>query len=218
MESKFMKYTILATAIGFGIAVFGLSAKALTILSPVSAVASSDVTCCSILKTIDQSALSINFNSGIDNFDTYMAGNPLHNAAVFDEWFTAPQVSSAVVTYDLGAIYDVKKMALWNEESAGIGPFNLLTSINNINYTLIVSGLTATDHAASTNNYPADVFMVGSHARYIRLDIQSCPQSGNGYEGCGIGEVAFGVPSPASLSLFGLGLFAIGFARRHKTA
>ena len=37
------------------------------------------------------------------------------------EWFSNSGTTAAVVTYDLGAVITIDRLALWNEESSGIG-------------------------------------------------------------------------------------------------
>jgi hypothetical protein len=65
-------------------------------------------------------------------------------------------------------------VALWNEESSGIGLLDLLTSLDGVTYTSLASGLIPTDN--STFDYAADVFKVGTTARYVRFDMRNCPQ------------------------------------------
>lgn len=184
------------------------------IISPVAASASSDVSTNSIGNTIDQSGLSMNFTSGVTDFDAYVASNPTHTAAfnVF-EWFTQQGVTSAVVNYDLGGIYNIDRMALWNEESSGIGQFNLLVSQDNVNFTTIGSNISPFDNPPNFD-YLAEVFNIqDSLARYVRLEVSDCPQPNLGiFPGCAIGEIAFSTrvdipsqPEPATI----LGLLAV---------
>jgi hypothetical protein len=75
------------------------------------------------------------------------------------EWFGNFGTTAATVTYDLGSVESFDRVALWNEESSGIGLLDLLTSLDGITYTSLVSGLTPTDHPLA--DYSADVFSVG---------------------------------------------------------
>lgn len=183
------------------------------IISPVAASASSDVSSNSIGNTIDQSGLSMGFTSGVTDFDAYIASNPTHTTTFAGfEWFTPQDVLSATVDYDLGGVYNIDQMALWNEESSGIGQFNILVSQDNVNFTTIGSNLSPFDNPLA--DYLADVFDIqDSLARYVRLEVSGCPQPNPGtFPGCGIGEIAFATrddipsqPEPATI----LGLLAV---------
>ncbi len=137
------------------------------------------------------------------------------------EWFGNFGTTAATVTYDLGSVKSFDRLALWNEESSGIGLLDLWTSIDGTTFTSLASGLTPFDNPLA--NYPAEVFSVGATARYVRFDMSRCPQADPGtYVGCAIGEVAFrsstDVPEPAMLGLLGLGLVGLVGSRRRKAA
>jgi hypothetical protein len=184
------------------------------IISPVAATASSEFSnVFDIGNTIDQSGLSMGFTSGVTDFDAYLATNPTHTLAAANfEWFTPEGVISATVDYDLGGVYNIDRMALWNEESSGLGQLNILVSQDNVNFTTIGSNLSPFDNPFA--NYPAEVFDIqDSLARYVRLEVSGCPQPDPGsFVGCGIGEIAFSTrenippqPEPATI----LGLLAV---------
>jgi hypothetical protein len=178
-----------------------------------------------LTETINQAGLSSGFTSGVTNFDTYLAGNPTHTP-VFDgfEWFSNFETTSASVTYDMGAIVAIRRLALWNEDFSGIGNLDLFTSTDGVNFSPLVNDLSPTDNPVA--DYPADVFSFPTtNARFIRFDMSECPQPDPaGFPACAIGEVAFdvserqGVPAPASLVLIGLGLVGIGALRRGRAA
>lgn len=175
----------------------------------------------SITDTINQSGLSATYTSGVTDFATYLASNPLHTSTFGGfEWFSNQGSTSASVTYDLGSVKVIDALALWNEESSGIGLLDLLTSTDGVNFSPLVSGLVPTDHA-TLDSYPADVFAFGSvSAQYVRFDMSRCPQPNIGsFAACAIGEVAFregnlAVPTPGGLALLGLGLAALAGVRR----
>jgi hypothetical protein len=196
------------------------------ILSPVSATASSEFSSnFGIGFTIDRSGLSSGFTSGVDDFDAYLAGNPVHTyLAPNFEWFSSGG-ANAIVDYDLGALYSVDKFALWNENDSGIGQFDLFASADGVTYTSLLTGISPIDNPADVD-YPAEVFSLNSptNLRYVRFDISGCPQPNPAsFAGCGIGEVAFNVNSvndpvgdqsvPGPLPLLGA-MAAFGQARR----
>lgn len=174
--------------------------------------------------TWSQAGLSAGYTSGVTDFDAYIASGPTHTVTFFPfEWFSNLGSTSASVTYDLGSNLLLDAIALWNEESSGIGLLDLLYSTDGTTFTPLLSGLTPTDHGLAA--YAADVFSFGAvTARYIRLDMSDCPQPNVGtFAGCAIGEVAFraadnGVPEPATMALVGLALAGAGFARRRMKA
>ncbi len=180
------------TSLTMGMASFVKPAEAV-IISPVSATASSEFSAdFDIGNTIDQSGLSIGFTSGVTDFDTYIASNPTHTViAPGFEWFTPEDVTTATVTYDLGSVFSIDRLALWNEEGAGINNFNLLSSTDGVNFSTILSGVSPVDNPFT--DYPAEVISFGSSvdAQFIQFDITSCPQVPTTFNGCAIGEVAF---------------------------
>ena len=194
-----------------------------TILSPIAAVASSEFSLVfGINNTINQSGLSSNFVSGVTDFDTYLAINPTHSVlSSQNEWFTPEGIHSAQVNYDLGGIYNIDKLALWNEEASGIGAFNISVSSDNTNFSLLSAGLMPFNNPLDSD-YLAEVFLFGStSARYVRFDITDCPQANSIFDGCGIGEVAFSgelspIPVPAALPLMASALGAFGLVGRRR--
>lgn len=206
----------------FGLALFGAvgTASAAVIISPTGATATSEFSSSfDIGNTIDQSGLFTGFTDGVTDFDVYLASNPLNSlSSLNDDWFSAAGDTAPTVVYDLGSAMTIDRFALWNEESAGIGVFDLSVSLDNVAFTSVLTGVTPFDNPGGSD-YPAEVFALGNQfARFIKLDISGCPQPlGVGGDSCGIGEVAFSrreVAEPATLTLFGLGLLGLGAARR----
>lgn len=203
-------------------AVLPLPALAGVIIGPTSGVINSGGPGSGTLtETFNQSGLTSNYVSGVTDFDSYIASGPTHtNIFSGYEWFSNFGTTSASVTYNLGGIFNIGKLALWNEESSGIGLLDLWYSTDGINFSALSLGLTPTDNPLGPN-YAADVFSFASvNAQYVRFDMSRCPQIDPGsYASCAIGEVAFSanVPEPASLALFGIGLAGLASLRRKRS-
>lgn len=185
----------------------------------------------SINDTFNQNGLSANYISGVTDFDSFVATTS--HTAIFPgfEWFGNLGTNSAAVTYDLGAVTSVNKMALWNEETSGIGVLDLLVSSDGITFTSLLSGLLPTDNPLTPDGfggfvpYMADVFTFATTSfRYITLNMGGCPQpiTGNVFESCAIGEVAFNqvaaVPVPAAGFLLVGALGGLAALRRRRRA
>jgi hypothetical protein len=175
----------------------------------------------SITNTFDQSGLSIGYTAGVTNFDAYIASNPSHTL-VFSgfEFFGNSGTSTLQVTYDLGSAKRINALALWNEESSGIGRLNLLSSLDGVNFSSLATGLSPTDNPLAS--YLADVFTFGNvSTRYVRFEASGCPQPNPGsFPACAIGEVAFrsAVPEPASWAMMIAGFGLVGAAMRRRVA
>ena len=143
----------------------------------------------SIEQTFNQAGLLTTYVAGIDDFDSYLAGDPQHNFVFSgNEWFSNQGTTSAQVTYDFGAIVTIDAMALWHEDASGFSRF-ILSSDGNPNFLV--------DSAADTTinfNYGAQVFDFGGAitTRFLTIQMEGCPQApDNGFDACAIGEVAF---------------------------
>lgn len=176
----------------------------------------------SINDTINQAGLATGYTSGVTNFDAYIAGNPQHSLAFAgNEWFSNEGSTSASVTYDLGSVLGIDAMALWNEDFAGIGMFDLYGSTDGLAFALL-GNFTPTDTLNNTDYGPQVFSFSAVDARYFRLDASGCPQSPGGFNSCAIGEVAFrtaataAVPEPGTWAMMLIGFGAIGFTMRRR--
>jgi hypothetical protein len=161
------------------------------ILSPVAAVATSSTTDRPVERSIDQSGLGSGFESGVDIFDDVIGGIR-HAPTGSDEWFTAEGITEATVTYDLGRIHQVEKVALWNEDSVGFASAEASVSIDGASFTPLGTIAPANNQIGS---YGAEVFPLPFAARYLRLEIEEAPQEGDSNtsffsQKAGIGEIA----------------------------
>jgi hypothetical protein len=175
----------------------------------------------SITDTLDQSGLFTGYTSGVTDFDSYIAGNPQHSLVFSgNEWFSNQGSSTASVTYDLGSSLFLDNFALWNEDAAGIGTFDLLGSQNGSSFSSLLSGVSPTNTTNNADYGPQTFGFSSTNARFLRLDMSDCPQQPGLFNGCAIGEVAFrtsaaaDVPGPAPLALLGIGMLGISLARR----
>lgn len=201
-------------------------AQAGTVVSATAATVLSSTGSGLIEDTFEQFGLLTDYVSGVTDWATYFAANPLHETPFAGgEWFSTRYVSTASVSYDLGSIQSIQGLALWNEDASGIGSLNILGSTDGINWTALLSNLKPTDNPLGVQ-YGADLFnWKATDLRYVKLDMSGCPQpNGSGYEACGIGEVAFHaatpVPEASTLAMgsIGLALMGVAIARRRKQA
>lgn len=178
-----------------------------------------------IENTFNQAGLATGYTSGVTDFDTYIASNPLHDVDFNLEWFSNEFTATAIVTYDLGAVRTISALALWNEELSGIGALQLFGSSDGVNFTLLLGNLTPVNNPLDAPYGPEVFEFAPTDLRYIRLDMSACPQSPAFFLACAVGEVAFEavpasgqVPEPDSIALLAAGIGGAAFVRRRARA
>lgn len=198
-------------------------AQAYVIVQPVAASSThTSYTGGEIGRTIDQSGLSIGYTSGVTDFDAYVGSSPWHTDIFFgNEWWVDDGSTTDVLIYDLGAVYMVDRVALWNEESAGLDSVTVTTATaSDFSDAMGGGGFTATEWVSGW--YLPDVHTLAGGVRatrYVRLDVTADPTPSNtglgGVPYLSMGEFAVSaVPEPATFAALGLG--AAVLLRRRK--
>ena len=210
---------IVSLIIAVAVLLSPLAAQAGVITSATGAIASTEnYDRQDIGNTIDQSGLiypsglSANYESGVTDFDTYIATNPLHTTTDLDTaWYSARFPNNEFVVYDMGSPLELLRLALWNDEYSGFGQANISSSLDGVNFSPVTT-ISPVDSPWGFS-YGPQVFDLGVTAQFLKFDLSGCPQP-NGtptefIEYCGIGEVAFDVgvetdtPVPNQLTVFG---------------
>jgi hypothetical protein len=167
----------------------------------------------------------------------------LHSDSARREWFSAQNVTTGNIDFNLGNTYTIENVVIWNEDVFGIKDFNVFAS-NNAAFTgaTNLGAFTARPQAVSGVRSPQFIEegkiygFTPTAAQFIRLvvrstydyetpnrDILNNPDiaTNPGFRSASIGEVAFGetdkVPTPALLpGLIGLG--ATAWRKRRQLA
>ncbi|MFK7852037.1 MAG: coagulation factor 5/8 type domain-containing protein, partial [Akkermansiaceae bacterium] len=111
-----MQSATIAYFVSFHILTIAPLAHGATIISPNSILNSpSEVSSTSgaAIFAIDQGGLSLNFTSGVTDFEAYFSSKPSPTIFSDQEWFTASGVSTASLDLDLGGTVNLERLALW---------------------------------------------------------------------------------------------------------
>jgi hypothetical protein len=178
-----------------------------------------------LANTYNQAGLYDGYEDNVTDFDSYVASNPYHTSDYNNqEWFS--EDSFASVVFDLGGLFNINAVALWNEESAGIKLLDLSGSTDGINFFSLATGLFPVANPYDPNNpfddyrYTAEVFETAtSNLRFVKFDMTKCLYDSTSLKVCSIGEVAFRsteVSAPQTLAILMFGLVGIAVRKRVK--
>jgi hypothetical protein len=139
----------------------------------------------------------------------------LHGRAGADTTFVsggAMPVTSGVITFDLGGLYALDGMAIWNFNGfnlTGVKDVNILGSTDGTNFTLIAGSPNQFAIGANAAAEPAELFSFSRTASFVRFDVLST----YGVADFGLSEVMFTgsavVPEPSGSALAASGLVAL---------
>ena len=138
----------------------------------------------SIVNTYNQAGLSVGYVSGVTPTQPYLSTASHTNIFACCEWFSDAGTTAATVSYHVtlprGISY-IDSFELWNEESSGIGVFDLWwgTFAGDLS-TLLLGGISPTDNPLGPP-YFADVYGIAkTYGGWYTLVASGCPQKDPG--------------------------------------
>lgn len=214
---KSLRRRLLSAALVTANVFIAIDAPAAVIRSPASATAASSLGQFTPELAINQAGLFFHpFNSGVDDFEAYLATDPTHTTDGVGAWYGTNSNNGPTLWLELDDTYSVSGMALWT----GYHDFSAETlsvwlSADGMTY-LKVANQVSVNGLAHLDETPAQRFdWVPLSVRYafLQLDCASTALA------CGIAEVAFrteslSVPEPGSLSVLASGAVALWLRRR----
>ena len=156
--------------------------------------------------------------SGLSSYTTgatHSSGTPSNSWGAFGP-------TTGTITFDLGDVFDLDGLAVWNfngNNTAGINGLTIDGSLDGIAFALIAGAPTNFAIGANFAAELAEIFSFATTAQFVRFNVTSS----YGRAAIGLSEVIFtgdtgtAVPAPATLALFGLGLAGLGWSRHKKS-
>lgn len=166
--------------------------------------------------------------SGFDEINGFHANTP-EQSMWLNVGASDPAASLAVITFDLGASYDLTSLAVWNYNEVQNGNTDrgadevelLLASSESGAFTSLGTFNFSPGPGLTNRNFRQDIdlssFTAADNARLVRFNILS--NHGDGDDFVGLSEVLFdgiAVPEPGRTALLTLGFFGIAARRRRK--
>ncbi len=218
------KYAALAVATGWAGA--ALATPAVMVQGKDCAIIASGPGFGSCTETHNQAGLLLGYTDEVTPLHPYLATPPLHTF-IFSgfEWFSNSGTTSASVSYFVSAspmIRGIDHFVLWNEESSGIGVFNLYYGLFAGDLAdLVLGGITPIDNGGPVDYAPEFwEFAPRPNTGWWTLVMDRCPQPIVGsFDACGVGEVAWGgpnIPEPATWAMMLSGFGLVGWAMRRR--
>ncbi len=170
------------------------------------------------INVINQSGLSTGYTSGVTDAAGYLASNPTHGADAGSFWNAELGSTAGTLTFDLGGLWDVQQLVLWNRVPRGFGirGFSIeLATDASFADAKVVGAFIAAQGSEFQTTTPAQVFSFAkTSAAYARVNVA------NSYSTCcmSLSEVAFvaeaqSVPEPGTLALVLAALGAVPLVR-----
>ena len=223
-----MKNIVLTGMVSFVIAAPAQAGFIVQADSVISSTAATDLYLASQIN--DQSGLSATYTSGVDDFDTFIASNPVHDNLAENVWSTSVYTVNSSLDFSFDQSYSFESMALWNRGTQQygqafnnqIGSFQLFSSSDaSFSNLTLVGEYTAAANLGIITAVEAEVFNFNPfETAYLRMVITD-PQPGGILVSAS--ELAFeatavsSVPVPASIWLMGSGLLGLVGLMRRKT-
>lgn len=175
----------------------------------------------SCTETHNQTGLLSGYVDEVTSLHPYLATSPLHTLVFAgNEWFGNSGTDSASVSYlVISGAGPINHFVLWNEESSGIGIFNLWYGASAGALTdLVLAGISPFDNPLADYAPEFWEFAPRPATGWWTLEMNRCPQPDPGsFASCAVGEVAFGaIPEPATWGMMLAGFGLVGFAMRRR--
>jgi hypothetical protein len=177
-----------------------------------------------IVNTYNQAGLAPGYIDEVTLSAPYVAVATHTNVFACCEWFGEPETTTASVAYLTAPrrVKYIESFHLWNEESSGIGKFDLWWgTFPGDRLMLVIAGGMPTDNPLGPP-YLADnwYFSPKPSTAWWTLDMWDCPQPDPGsFPSCAIGEVAFNgiaIPEPGTWAMLIAGFGLVGTAVRRR--
>lgn len=162
-------------------------------------------------------ASSINNIVNGTGLSSYTAGATHAAGAPNNAWASDPDVPPGSITFDLGGLFDLSGMAVWNfnaNSDSGVQRLQIFGSTDGSNFSLMAGAPSVFAIGANNAAELAEQFAFSTTASHVRFDVQS-----NYGLFVGLSEVMFlgdaaVVPAPATLALALLALGGVASVRR----